>query len=316
MNSLWKNTGGRLGLFQKIGPLMGLGAIVIVLSFISEDFLTITNIFNVLRQISINALLAFGMTFVILTGGIDLSVGSILALSGALSAGMIAGGTDPILAVLAGLAAGTLMGAANGLLVAKGRVAPFIATLATMTIYRGLTLVYTEGRPITFSNDAFSLLGKGYFLEIPVPVIWMLLSFLILYYLLRNTTFGRHIYAVGGNEEAAVLSGIRTDRVKIRVYAISGLFASLAGIILTSRLSSAQPTAGVAYELDAIAAVVLGGTSLSGGRGWIAGTLVGAMIIGVLDNGLNLLNVSSFYQQVVKGGVILLAVLLDRSRNT
>ncbi|MEW9031443.1 MAG: ribose ABC transporter permease [Planifilum fimeticola] len=315
MNSLWKNTGGRLGLFQKIGPLMGLGAIVIVLSFISEDFLTVTNIFNVLRQISINALLAFGMTFVILTGGIDLSVGSILALSGALSAGMIAGGTDPILAVLAGLAAGTLMGAANGLLVAKGRVAPFIATLATMTIYRGLTLVYTEGRPITFSNDAFSLLGKGYFLEIPVPVIWMLLSFLILYYLLRNTTFGRHIYAVGGNEEAAVLSGIRADRVKIRVYAISGLFASLAGIILTSRLSSAQPTAGVAYELDAIAAVVLGGTSLAGGRGWIAGTLVGAMIIGVLDNGLNLLNVSSFYQQVVKGGVILLAVLLDRSRN-
>lgn len=315
MNSLWKNTGGRLGLFQKIGPLMGLGVIVIVLSFISEDFLTVTNIFNVLRQISINALLAFGMTFVILTGGIDLSVGSILALSGALSAGMIAGGTDPILAVIAGLAAGTLMGAANGLLVAKGRVAPFIATLATMTIYRGLTLVYTEGRPITFSNDSFSLLGKGYFLEIPVPVIWMLLSFLILYYLLRNTTFGRHIYAVGGNEEAAVLSGIRADRVKIRVYAISGLFASLAGIILTSRLSSAQPTAGVAYELDAIAAVVLGGTSLAGGRGWIAGTLVGAMIIGVLDNGLNLLNVSSFYQQVVKGGVILLAVLLDRSRN-
>ncbi len=313
MNTLWKNS--RLGLFQKLGPLMGLGVIVIALSFISGDFLTVTNIFNVLRQISINALLAFGMTFVILTGGIDLSVGSILALSGALCAGMIAGGPDPILAVLAGLAAGTLMGAANGLLVAKGRVAPFIATLATMTIYRGLTLVYTEGRPITFSNETFSLLGKGYFLEIPVPVIWMLLSFLILSFLLRNTTFGRHIYAVGGNEEAAVLSGIRADRVKIRVYAISGLFASLAGIILTSRLRSAQPTAGVAYELDAIAAVVLGGTSLVGGRGWIAGTLVGAMIIGVLDNGLNLLNVSSFYQQVVKGGVILLAVLLDRSRN-
>lgn len=316
MKSFWKKSGGQLGLFQKIGPLMGLGVIVIVLSFISEDFLSITNIFNVLRQISINALLAFGMTYVILTGGIDLSVGSILALSGALSAGMIAGGTDPFLAVLAGLAAGTLMGAANGLLVAKGRVAPFIATLATMTIYRGLTLVYTEGRPITFSNDTFSMLGKGYFLEIPVPVIWMLLSFIILYYLLRNTTFGRHIYAIGGNEEASILSGIRADWVKIRVYAISGLFSSLAGIILTSRLSSAQPTAGVAYELDAIAAVVLGGTSLAGGRGWITGTLVGAMIIGVLDNGLNLLNVSSFYQQVVKGGVILLAVLLDRSRNT
>lgn len=312
MQSQPKNSGLRISMPQKIGPLLGLGAIVVVLSVISKDFLSITNIFNVLRQISINALLAFGMTFVILTGGIDLSVGSILALSGAFSAGMLASGMDPFVAILTGLAAGTLMGAVNGVLVAKGRMAPFIATLATMTVYRGLTLVYTEGRPIAFDNEAFAMLGKGYFLEIPVPVIWMLISFLILYFVLKSTTFGRYVYAIGGNEEAAMLSGVRTHRVKIWVYAISGLFASVAGLILTARLNSAQPTAGTTYELDAIAAVVLGGTSLAGGRGWIIGTLIGAIIIGVLDNGLNLLNVSSFYQQVVKGGVILLAVLLDR----
>lgn len=229
---------------------------------------------------------------------------------------MLASGMDPFLAILTGLAAGALMGAVNGALVTKGRVAPFIATLATMTVFRGLTLVYTEGRPIAYESDLFSMLGKGYFLEIPIPVIWMLISFLILYFVLKNTTFGRHVYAIGGNEEAAVLSGIRTHQVKVWVYAISGLFASLAGIILTARLNSAQPTAGTSYELDAIAAVVIGGTSLSGGRGWIVGTLIGAMIIGVLDNGLNLLNVSSFYQQVVKGGVILLAVLLDRSKKS
>ncbi|SMO89977.1 ABC transporter permease [Melghirimyces algeriensis] len=316
MQSQPKNSGLRISMPQKIGPLLGLGAIVVVLSVISKDFLSITNIFNVLRQISINALLAFGMTFVILTGGIDLSVGSILALSGAFSAGMLASGMDPFVAILTGLAAGTLMGAVNGVLVAKGRMAPFIATLATMTVYRGLTLVYTEGRPIAFDNEAFAMLGKGYFLEIPVPVIWMLISFLILYFVLKSTTFGRYVYAIGGNEEAAMLSGVRTHRVKIWVYAISGLFASVAGLILTARLNSAQPTAGTTYELDAIAAVVLGGTSLAGGRGWIIGTLIGAIIIGVLDNGLNLLNVSSFYQQVVKGGVILLAVLLDRSRKS
>ncbi|WP_309864954.1 ABC transporter permease subunit [Desmospora profundinema] len=285
---------------------------ILVLSVISPDFLNTSNVFNVLRQISINALLAFGITFVILTGGIDLSVGSILALSGALTAGMLAGGMDPWLAILVSLTAGAWMGAANGVLISKGRVAPFIATLATMTIFRGLTLVYTEGRPISYDNQAFSMLGKGYFLEIPVPVIWMGFAFAALYFLLKHTSFGRHVYAVGGNEEAARLSGVRTDRVKIGVYTISGLLASFSGIILTARLNSAQPTAGASYELDAIAAVVLGGTSLAGGKGWLIGTLIGSMIIGVLDNGLNLLNVPSFYQQVVKGSVILVAVLLDR----
>lgn len=300
---------------KKMGPLLGLALIIIVLSVITTDFLTVSNIFNVLRQISINALIAFGMTFVILTGGIDLSVGSILALSSALTAGLMAGGMDTTLAVLIGLLAGAAMGAINGVIISKGKVAPFIATLATMTIFRGLTLVYTEGRPITGLNPDFALLGKGFFLEIPMPVIWMLISFAILYFILRHTTFGRHVYALGSNEEATRLSGISTTKVKVKVYAISGLFAAISGIILTSRLNSAQPTAGTSYELDAIAAVVLGGTSLSGGNGWIVGTLIGAMIIGVLDNGLNLLNVSSFYQSVVKGAVILLAVLLDRSKS-
>ncbi|MBR8658698.1 ribose ABC transporter permease [Anoxybacillus sediminis] len=305
----------RFNLLQRMGPLLGLALIVIVLSIISDDFLTLSNIFNVLRQISINALIAFGMTFVILTGGIDLSVGSILALSSAITAGLMTGGMDTTLAVLIGLMAGMAMGAVNGLIIAKGKVAPFIATLATMTVFRGLTLVYTEGKPITGLNPDFAMLGKGFFLEIPMPVIWMVLSFVVLYFILRHTTFGRHVYALGSNEEATRLSGISTTRVKVWVYTISGLFAALSGIILASRLNSAQPTAGTAYELDAIAAVVLGGTSLAGGRGWIVGTLIGAMIIGVLDNGLNLLNVSSFYQAVVKGAVILVAVLLDRSKS-
>ncbi|WP_276643836.1 ribose ABC transporter permease [Caldibacillus debilis] len=305
------------GFFQKMGPLLGLLLIVIVLTILSPNFLTVTNILNVFRQVSINALLAFGMTYVILTGGIDLSVGSILALCSALAAGFMTDSMDPVLAVSAGLVLGALMGAANGFVIAKGKVAPFIATLATMTIFRGLTLVYTEGRPITGFSDsvAFKMIGRGYFLGVPVPVYIMLAIFLILYLVLKKTTFGRGVYAVGGNEEASRLSGLNVDRIKIGVYTISGLLSAFAGIILASRLNSAQPTAGISYELDAIAAVVIGGTSLSGGRGRIAGTLIGALIIGVLNNGLNLLNVSSFYQQVVKGGVILLAVLLDRKKS-
>lgn len=282
----------------------------------SPNFLTIHNIFNVLRQVSINALIAFGMTFVILTGGIDLSVGSILALTGAVTAGFLAGGMDPILAMSLGLLLGAVLGAINGIIIAKGKVAPFIATLATMTIYRGLTLVYTEGKPISGLGDSlsFQLLGKGYFLGIPVPIVTMILAFAILYFILKKTTFGRRVYAVGGNEEASKLSGINTDRIKIYVYSLTGALAALAALILTSRLNSAQPTAGNMFELDAIAAVVLGGTSLTGGRGWIVGTVIGALIIGVLNNGLNLIGVSSFFQQVVKGLVILVAVLLDRKK--
>lgn len=303
-------------MLAKLGPLFGLLLLIIIVSILNPSFLSITNIFNVLRQVSISAIIAFGMTFVILTGGIDLSVGSTLALTGAIAASLLAGGMDPILTMGIALILGLILGAVNGVIITKGKVAPFIATLATMTIYRGLTLVFTEGRPISGLGDhyVFQLFGKGYFLGFPIPVVTMVIAFFILYFILQKTTFGRRVYAVGGNEEAAKLSGINTDRVKIAVYAITGFLAALSALILTSRLNSAQPTAGESYELDAIAAVVLGGTSLNGGKGWIFGTLIGALIIGVLNNGMNLIGVSSFWQQVVKGIVILLAVLMDRKK--
>ena len=300
---------------QRLGPFIALLAVCVALALGSRDFLTVGNLFNVMRQVSINALIAFGMTLVILLGGIDLSVGSILALSSVLTAMLMKAGHDPVLATMAGIVAGALMGLLNGLVVAKGKVAPFIGTLGMLTVLRGTSLVLSKGSPITgFSSDFFSMLGGGYLAgQIPVPVVWMLAMFALFWFVLRKTVFGRHVYATGGNAEAAKLSGVKTDRVQILVYTISGAMAAMAGVILTSRLNSAQPTAGVGYELDAIAAVVLGGTSLAGGRGWIFGTLVGALLIGVLNNGLNLLGVSSFYQQVIKGGVILLAVLLDRA---
>lgn len=275
------------------------------------------NILNLLRQTSINALIAFGMTFIILTGGIDLSVGSILALSSALMAGMMVSGLDPILAILVGILLGAIMGVINGILVSKGKMAPFIVTLATMTIFRGLTLVYTDGKPITGIGDSvmFQMLGRGYFLGVPVPAVVMIIAFMILWFLLHKTSFGRKTYAIGGNERASRISGIKVDRVKVAIYGLAGTMAAIAGAILTSRLNSAQPTAGQSYEMDAIAAVVLGGTSLSGGKGRLFGTLVGVLIIGTLNNGMNLLGVSSFYQQVVKGAVILIAVLLDRKKS-
>ncbi|MEH7652387.1 ribose ABC transporter permease RbsC [Bacillus safensis] len=304
-------------IMQKLGPFLGLIILAAIVSILNPAFLEPLNILNLLRQISINALIAFGMTFVILTGGIDLSVGAILALSSALTAGFIVSGMDPILAIIVGCIIGAVLGMINGLLITKGKMAPFIATLATMTIFRGLTLVYTDGNPITGlgSNYAFQLFGRGYFLGIPVPAITMLLTFIVLWVLLHRTPFGRRTYAIGGNEKAALISGIKVPRVKIMIYSLAGFMSALAGAILTSRLNSAQPTAGTSYELDAIAAVVLGGTSLSGGRGRIVGTLIGVLIIGVLNNGMNLLGVSSFYQSVVKGIVILIAVLLDRKKS-
>lgn len=300
--------------FQKLGPLLALLVLAAFVTFMNPSFIAPANLFNLLRQVSTNALIAFGMTFVIITGGIDLSVGSTLALTSAVMAGVIASGFDPVLAMLLSLILGTILGGINGLLITKGKMAPFIASLATMTIFRGLTLVYTDGNPITGIGDSFifKYMGRGYLFGIPFPVILMIISFAILYVVLHKTTFGRKTFAIGGNEKASFIAGIKNDRVKIGVYAISGLMASLAGIIITSRLNSAQPTAGASYEMDAIASVVLGGTSLSGGRGRIMGTLIGALIIGTLNNGMNLLGVSSFYQQVVKGIVIIIAVLLDR----
>lgn len=306
----------KTSIFEKIIPFIGLILLVVVISIMNSAFLDLSNLLNLLRQVSINGLIAFGMTFVILTGGIDLSVGSILALSSAFTALLITSGVDPIVALIIGVLGGFLLGVFNGVLVTFGSMAPFIATLATMTIFRGLTLVVTDGNPITDLGDSymFQLFGKGYFFGIPVPAVTMTIVFIILMIILQKTTFGRHTYAIGGNEIAAKISGIKVNKVKILIYGISGLMAALAGAILTSRLNSAQPTAGTSYELDAIAAVVLGGTSLTGGKGRIVGTLIGVLIIGVLNNGLNLLGVSSFYQQVVKGIVILIAVLIDRKK--
>ncbi|KWW21049.1 MULTISPECIES: ribose ABC transporter permease [Bacillaceae] len=308
---------GKSGIWQKFGPLLALVLLFIVITVLNPSFMEPNNILNLLRQTSINALIAFGMTFIILTGGIDLSVGSILALSSALMAGMMVSGMDPILAILVGILLGAIMGVINGILVSKGKMAPFIVTLATMTIFRGLTLVYTDGKPITGIGDsvAFQMLGRGYFLGLPVPAVVMIIAFFILWFLLHKTSFGRKTYAIGGNEKASRISGIKVDRVKVAIYGLAGTMAAIAGAILTSRLNSAQPTAGQSYEMDAIAAVVLGGTSLSGGKGRLFGTLVGVLIIGTLNNGMNLLGVSSFYQQVVKGAVILIAVLLDRKKS-
>nr|WP_208620274.1 ribose ABC transporter permease [Vibrio mimicus] len=295
--------------------LIALLFLVVVVSFLNPNFFTVDNILNILRQTSVNAIIAVGMTLVILTAGIDLSVGSVLALCGAFAASLIAMEVPVLLAVPTALLAGAALGAISGIIIAKGKVQAFIATLVTMTLLRGVTMVYTDGRPIstgfTDTADTFAWFGTGYALGIPVPVWLMVVVFAGAWYLLNHTRFGRYVYAVGGNESATRLSGINIDRVKIGVYAICGLLAALAGIIVTSRLSSAQPTAGMGYELDAIAAVVLGGTSLMGGKGRIMGTLIGALIIGFLNNALNLLDVSSYYQMIAKAVVILLAVLVD-----
>ena len=295
--------------------IIALLVLIVVVSFLNPNFFTVDNILNILRQTSVSAIIAVGMTMVILTAGIDLSVGSVLALCGAFAASMIAVEVPVLIAVPVALFAGACLGGMSGFIISKGKVQAFIATLVTMTLLRGATLVYTDGRPIstgfTDTADAFAWFGTGYLLAVPVPVWIMAFVFAIAWYLLNHTRFGRYIYALGGNESATRLSGINVDRVKIGVYAICGMLSALAGIIVTSRLSSAQPTAGMSYELDAIAAVVLGGTSLAGGRGRIMGTLIGALIIGFLNNALNLLDVSSYYQMIAKALVILLAVMVD-----
>ena len=306
-------------LLVKYKSLIGLVLLIAVVSIMSPAFLSTKNIFNILRQTSINAIIAAGMTFVILTGGIDLSVGSILAISGAVCASLLAGGQSIIVGIIAAIVIGALVGFLNGFIIAKGKLQPFIATLATMTVLRGLTLVFTDGKPITLGSGKlavdFGQIGGGMIFGIPTPAIIMLVVFLVCAYILNQTKMGRYTYALGSNEEATKLSGLNTDKIKIWVYTISGILASIAGIIITSRLFSAQPTAGNGYELDAIAAVVLGGTKLAGGKGKISGTIIGALIIGVLSNALNILDVSSYYQMMVKGIVILIAVLLDRKNN-
>lgn len=295
--------------------VVALLVLIVVVGVQNPIFVSWDNISNIFRQTSINAIIAVGMTMVILTAGIDLSVGSVLALTGAVAASMIAADVSVYLTVPAALLLGAGLGAISGLIVAKGKVQPFIATLVTMTLLRGVTMVYTDGRPISagFSEnaDAFAFLGIGYLGGIPVPVWIMAIVFVVAWYVLRHTPIGRYIYALGGNPAATRLSGINVTKIHVFVFSASGLLAALAGLIVTARLSSAQPTAGVMYELDAIAAVVVGGTSLMGGKGKIFGTLIGALIIGFLNNALNLLDVSAYYQMIAKAAVILIAVLVD-----
>jgi ribose transport system permease protein len=301
---------------QDFGALIALVLLVAVIGIISPEFRTVGNFLSLLRQSSINGFIAFGMTCVILTGGIDLSVGSVLALTTAFCAAFIKGGMPVGLAFILAILIGIGFGCISGLLVTKGRLQPFIATLVTMTVFRGLTMIFMDGKPISNLGDSFALkfMGKGNLFGIPFPVILFILAFLIFIFLLEKTVFGRRVYAAGSNPVSAKLAGVNIDLTKLTVYAISGGMAALSGLILLSRLGSAQPTLGTSYEMDAIASVALGGTSMSGGRGRVWGTFVGVLIIAVLNNGLNILGVSSYYQDVVKGIVILIAVLSDRNR--
>jgi ribose transport system permease protein len=298
-------------LFKYIS-LIGLLVLCIIIAVISPRFLTVSNVLNVLTQVSVNAILAIGMSFVIITGGIDLSVGSVLAITGAVVATFAKTGGNILPGVIAAIIIGAAIGLVNGLLVSKGKVQAFIVTLATMTIFRGVTYVYTNGNPISGLGENISFIGNSSILGVPLPIFFIIIVLLIAWYALNQTRFGRYIYALGGNEDSARLSGINTDKIKTLVYVISGITAAIAGIIVTSRIGSASPNAGTGFELDAIAAVVLGGTSLAGGEGKVTGTIIGALIIGVLNNGLNLMGVNPFYQAIAKGLVILLAVLLDK----
>lgn len=310
-------------IIKKSQSLIALFLLCLFISLLSDKFMTSANLWNVLRQISVNVCISVGMTLVVLMAGIDLSVGSVLGFTAAVCAGLLKNGLpfesmDTFVgftvlgAILVSILIGMILGLFNGWVITKFSIPPFVATLAMLTIARGLTMLYTEGIPISNLGTEFEFIGSGWILGIPVPVWISLFMVLIVVFLTKKTTFGRYIYAIGGNEKAAFLSGININKIKLAVYGIAGMMAGVGGVLVTSRLNSAQPNAGTSYELDSIAAVVIGGTSLSGGVGTVAGTVIGAVIIGVLNNGLVLLDVSPFWQQVVKGFVILLAVIIDK----
>ncbi len=292
----------------------------ILFSTLSPHFATVDNLLNVTLQTSITAIIAVGMTFVILTAGIDLSVGSLVAFAGVMTTFVLRIDVPLPVAYILGIGSGLLFGACSGslagLFVTKFRITPFIVTLALMTIWRGAAFVVTEGRPVWELPEGFAEIARGRLFFIPIPTLLMLVVFGAAHFTLTQTRFGRYVYAVGGNMEAARLAGINTNGVLLKVYIISGVLSALSGILLASRVNSGQPNAGLMYELDVIAAVVVGGTSLFGGKGTVLGTLIGSLLIGVLRNGLNLMNVESYVQQVVVGVVILLAVLLDRLRKS
>lgn len=298
--------------FQKYLIYIVLLILVVALSFTSPAFLTKSNILTMLRQLSINGIVAVGMTFVIITGGIDLSVGSIIALAGIVACNFAHPDTYPvILPIVIGIAIGVVCGLINGTVYAKGNVVPFIATLGMMTVARGLTQVYNNGMPVINVSDTYGVIGGGYVAGMPIPILIFIAMILLGIFILNYTKFGRYVYALGGNEQAARVSGINVTKIKVAVYGISGLLASLAGIVLSSRVMAGTVVAGTGYELDAIAAVAIGGTSMAGGSGSIIGTTAGVLIIGVMNNGLDLLNISSYYQQIIKGIIIVAAVYFD-----
>ncbi|MGO4448793.1 ABC transporter permease [Phyllobacterium sp. TAF24] len=297
-------------------PLLGLLAVSIIMVFASDSFLSVANITNIMRQVSIIAIIAAGMTFVILTGGIDLSVGAVMALAGTIAAGLMVAGLNASLALLAGIGIGIGIGVFNGGLVAFAGMPSIIVTLATMGIARGFGLMYSGGYPISGLPSWIKFFGGGTVLGVQMPILIMLVVYVLAWVLLERTPFGRHVYAIGGNETATRLSGVRVSRTKLFVYVLSGFTASIAAIVLTSRLMSGQPNAGTGFELDAIAAVVLGGTSIAGGRGSVIGTLIGALLLGVLNNGLNMMGVDPYVQNVIKGGIILLAIYIGRERRS
>ena len=297
--------------WDRVGIALVLLLLIVLMAVLAPNFLTVDNALNVARAVSINAILAAGLTLIILTGGIDLSVGSIVAVSGVGAVLLWSNGTPTPLAVLGGVAIGALAGMVNGALVAWLALPAFIVTLGSLTALRGLAYSMLNGQPLVASELGYRGLGNGSVAGIPQPVVIMVVVYAVIWFLLERTRFGRHVYAVGGNMEAARLAGINVKRVLLTVYMLGGAAAGVAGVIFSARVLSAQPTAGTGYELDAIAAVVLGGTALAGGRGRILGTLVGAIIIGVLSNGLVLMNVPFFYQLIIKGLVIIIAIALD-----
>lgn len=301
-------------IMKQYGIFVGFLLIVIVLSILSPAFLTTVNLLNIIRQTSIHGIMAVGMTFVILTAGIDLSVGSVLAFTGVLCADFEHKGLPILIIIIVTLLIGAVLGFLNGVVTTKGKVTPFVVTLGMMSIARGLALIYSGGYPISGFGKPFRYIGSGYFLKIPVPIIIFALTLIIAAVVLRHTRLGRYTYAIGGNEETVKLSGINSDIYKTIAYIISGLTSALGAVVLTSRLNAGEPIAGTGYELDVIASVVIGGTSLMGGRGGVWGTLIGALLIGTINNGMNLLGISSYWQAVVKGLIIVGAVLLDRLR--
>ena len=302
---------------RNLGILVALVALCVVLSFATSAFLTSKNIMNVLQQISTNGMIAFGMTYVILLGGIDLSVGSVVALSGVMSMALMArSGWGLVPALLAGVLIGTAIGLIDGFFITKVNMPAFIVTLAMMNIARGFALITTSGKPIYVQDDRLLIIGNGKLLEnVPLQAVYMLIIFALLFVVLNYTKYGRHLYATGGNIEAARFSGINVNRVQLTAYIISGTVSGFAGVLTAARLYSALPSMGEGAEMNAIAAVVLGGTMMTGGSGTLGGTLIGALIIGVMNNGLNLMGVSSYWQDVAKGVIIILAIYMDLIRN-